>query len=216
MKDKNLNLIDHPLLSHQLTCLRSYKTKPPEFREIMGEISRILAYEAIRDLKINKVEVQTPLEESNGFEVSENVVVVSILRSGNVMGESLLKLLPFASMGHIGIYRDKFIHNTVEYYFRLPPSVKGSRILLLDPLCATGDTAVASLDRLKDYEVGEISLLSILISEEARQKLQEKHPEVKIYALSRERALSSDGYLLPGIGDAGDRLYGTAETEQQK
>ena len=145
-----------------------------------------------------------------GQAVTDDLVIVSILRAGNGMLEGLLRMLPFSRVGHIGIYRDKFVGNTVEYYFRLPDEVKGKQILLADPLIATADTAVAAIDRLKEYEVGPIRFVTLLASPEGLRKLEEHHPDVEIFSLSIERGLTEKGYILPGLGDAGDRLYGTS------
>lgn len=203
-------VLNHPLLQHDLTKLRDVSTTPVEFRHVMEQLSSLLAYEMTRDLELSPCEVQTPLERTMGSSVSDDLVIVSILRAGNGMLEGLLKMLPFSRVGHIGIYRDKFIGNTVEYYFRLPDKVAGKKILLADPLIATGDTALAAIDRLKEYEVGHIRFVSILASPQGVAKLKEHHPDVEIYTLSMERELTEKGYILPGLGDAGDRLYGTA------
>lgn len=210
MSDRNCVILDHPVLQHHLTELRDRATEPPRFRRILGEISRFIAYEATRDLPSRKCDVETPMEKMKGAPaVSTDLLIVSVMRAGNGMLDSTLDLLPFAQVGHIGIYRDKFLNSTVEYFFRVPESAAGEPALLLDPLLATGDTAVSAIQRLKDYGVGEIRVLSLLASEQGLAKLYEAHPEVKVFCLSVERALNDSGYLLPGIGDAGDRLYGT-------
>ena len=208
--DLGCRVLKHPLLQHNLTKLRDVSTPPVEFRRVMEQLSALLAYEITRDIAVSKCDVQTPLELTSGEMVTDDLVIVSILRAGNGMLEGLLRMLPFSRVGHIGIYRDKFIGNTVEYYFRLPDQVKGKNILLADPLIATGDTAIAAIDRLKDYEVGAIRFLSLLASPEGLLKLREHHPDVEIYSLSVERELTDKGYILPGLGDAGDRLYGTS------
>ena len=202
-------ILKHPLLQHNLTKLRDVRTPPVEFRRVMEQLSSLLAYEMTRDLEVSECGVETPLEKTTGLSVSDDIVIVSILRAGNGMLDGLLRMLPFSGVGHIGIYRDKFIGNTVEYYFRLPEKVKGKKILLTDPLIATGDTALAAIERLKEYEVGAIRFVSILASPQGVKKLKENHPDVEIYTLSLERELTDKGYILPGLGDAGDRLYGT-------
>ncbi|MBT6180064.1 MAG: uracil phosphoribosyltransferase [Deltaproteobacteria bacterium] len=203
-------ILNHPILQHNLTKLRNRETKPVDFRRVMDQLSALLAYEITRDISVSQEPVTTPLEETKGAVVSDDLVIVSIMRAGNGMLDGLLRMLPFSRVGHIGIYRDKFIGNTVEYYFRLPDEVKGRKILLADPLIATGDTAVASIDRLKEYGVESIRFVSLLASPEGLAHLYDHHPDVEVYTLSVERELSSDGYILPGLGDAGDRLYGTA------
>ena len=205
-----LTLLDHPVLKHKLGFLRDKKTGSHEFREIMREISRLLAYEATRDLKTYADKVDTPL--TNGAEVErieEPPVVVSIMRAGNGMIDGILQTLPICSAGHIGIYRDKFINNTVEYYFKIPDSIKGRTVLLADPLLATGDTAIACIDRLKQYNVDKIKMLCILVGPKGLERLHHFHPDVEIVALAKEEGLNDEGYLLPGIGDAGNRLYQT-------
>ena len=143
--------------------------------------------------------------------MNENVALISIMRAGNGMLEGMMKLLSYASVGHVGIYRDKFINTTVEYYFRVPNDIEKRKVILLDPLLATGDTASAAIARLKEYGVKEIRFVTILASKQGIERLIKDHPEISIYTLSVEPELTADGYLLPGIGDAGDRLYGTIE-----
>lgn len=205
---KKYTQIEHPVISHKLSFLRDAKTGSQEFRGIMNEMSRLIAYEATRDLKTCSIDIETPLAKTQVDRIEESPMLVSIMRAGNGMIDGILSVLPFASAGHIGIYRDKFIGNTVEYYFKLPEEPKGRTVLLLDPLVATGDTAVACLDRLKQYDVGKIKLLSILVSPQGLEKIHHFHPDVEIVAAAKEESLTENGYLLPGIGDAGDRLYG--------
>ena len=208
---EKLTIINHPVLQHKLTLLRNKQTKSCEFRRLLNEISGLLAYESTRELALQAVDIETPLEKMQGREVKDPPIVVSIMRAGNGMLDGLLTMLPFAGAGHIGIYRDRFIQNTVEYYFRLPKKSAGKQVLLADPLLATGDTAIACIDRLKQYGVGKITMLCVLVSEQGIQKLHHFHPDVHILALSKERDLNADGHLLPGVGDAGDRLYKTKD-----
>jgi uracil phosphoribosyltransferase len=203
----NFKLVDHPILKHKLSFLRDKNTSSSEFRSIIKEMSRLLAYEATKEMKVTSMTVETPVATANVERIQENPIIVSIMRAGNGMLEGLLSLLPFASAGHIGIYRDKFIKNTVEYYFKLPDDAKGRPILLADPLLATADTAIACVDRLKQYEVGPIKMLCILVSPEGLKRLNHFHPDVEVYGVSIEEGLTKDGYLLPGLGDAGNRLY---------
>lgn len=209
MKFKNLRLVSHPVIQHKLTVLRDKQTGPMAFRQIIEEVSQLLAYEATHDLKTKQVEVETPLEKTQSDQISESVVLVAVLRAGAGMLSGMLKILPFATAGHIGIYRDKFIKSTVEYYLRLPKELEGKKVILLDPLLATGDTACAAVDRLKEHGAQYIRYVCILASPEGLQKLEEFHPDVEVIALNVERALDERGYLLPGVGDAGDRLYDT-------
>lgn len=206
----NLKLVDHPLLRHKLGILRDKTSSTQEFREITKEISRILAYEAMRDWKeMETFEVETPMAKTKVEKIKNAPLIIAIMRAGNPVQDAVLSMMPFASAGHIGIYRDKFIKNTVEYYFKIPKDHEGRTVFLCEPLVATADTSVAAIDRLKSYNVGPIKLLSILASPEGLAKLQEFHPDVTVYALSKELGINELGYLMPGLGDAGDRLYGT-------
>ena len=206
---KNLTLVDHPILRHSLTVLRDRKTDSAAFRRNLHEITRLVAYEASRDLATGTVEIETPLAKTISETVDETPIVVSIMRAGNAMLDAVLSVMPFAAAGHIGIYRDKFINNTVEYYLKLPEGAKGRRIFVVDPLLGTGDTAVACIDRLNTYEVGPITFICVLCSKPGLEKLFHFHPDVKVYALAVEPELNAAGYLIPGLGDVGARLYKT-------
>lgn len=207
---KNLRELNHPLLLHKLGHLRDKNTKSAEFRNLTHEIAGALAYEAMRGWSdLETVQVETPISPAKVSRITKPPVAVAILRAGNGMLDGVLNMIPIASAGFIGIYRDKFIHNTVEYYFKLPADVKGRKILLCDPLIATSDTMLASIDRLKSYNVGKIQVLSILVSDHALKRLEHFHPDVEIFALSVEKEMNENGYLIPGLGDAGDRLYQT-------
>lgn len=207
---KNLQILEHPLLQHKLGFLRDKNTYSADFRNLTTEVSKMLAYEAMRDWKhVNQIQVETPLAPAKVTRITNAPVAVAILRAGNGMLDGVLQMIPIASAGFIGIYRDKFIQNTVEYYFKLPADVKGRDILLCDPLIATADTMIAAIDRLKSYHVGRIQVLSFLVSETALERMNHFHPDVKIFALSVEKEMTENGYLLPGLGDAGDRLYQT-------
>lgn len=209
MKGKLIH-VEHPLLKHKLGYLRDKRTESNDFRELVKEISRILAYEVMRDWKeFDHVEIETPIAKTKIDRIINPPIVASVMRAGNGMLDAVLSMLPFASVGHIGIYRDKFIHTTVEYYIKMPLNCKGKTVLLCDPLLATGDTMIASLDRLKNYEVGKIKILCILASDVGLKRVQEFHPDVDIYYLNIEKELNEQGYLVPGLGDAGDRLYQT-------
>jgi uracil phosphoribosyltransferase len=205
-----VNVLSHPLLKHKLGYLRDKNTGSSEFREIIKEISRILAHEVMRDWKdMRTVEIETPLAKTQVERIQNAPVVVSVMRAGNGMLDPVLSMIPFASAGFIGIYRDKFIHNTVEYYFKMPADIKGKLAILCDPLVSTADTMIAAIDRLKSYEVNKIKILTILISEYAIEKIHNFHPDVDIYTLNIEKEINDLGYLVPGLGDAGDRLYQT-------
>lgn len=207
---KNLTVLKHPLLQHKLGYLRDKNTSSAEFRDLVKEISRILAHEVMRDWKdIRTVDIETPIARTQVERIVNAPVVVSIMRAGNGMLDAVLSMIPFASTGFIGIYRDKFIHSTVEYYFKMPAEIQGKEAILCDPLVATADTALAAIERLKSYEVGSIKILTILISEHGVKRIGELYPDVHIYTLNVEKEMNELGYLVPGLGDAGDRLYQT-------
>jgi len=205
----HLHVIQHPLFQHKLGILRNRNTSSYEFRTVFSELSGLLAYEATKDLALKDDPIETPLEKTVVRRVAEEVVIACILRAGEGMLDGFLRAIPFAQVGHIGIYRDKNMENTVEYYFKMPKEVRGKKIFLLDPLLATGDTALAALDRLKQYQVGPIKLITIFSSEVGLNKVRAEHPDVEIFTCSVERELDDHGYLRPGVGDAGDRLFRT-------
>jgi uracil phosphoribosyltransferase len=205
-----LKVLNHPLLAHKLGHLRDKNTNGSDFRNLMQEIAKSLTYEAMRDWdETDLIEVETPIAKTRVTRIMNPPIAVAILRAGNGMLDGVLSMLPVASAGFIGIYRDKFIQNTVEYYFKLPAKPEGRQILLCDPLIATADTMIAAIDRLKSYHVGKIKVLSLLISEHAVKRLEHFHPDVEIYAINVEKEMTENGYLVPGLGDAGDRLYST-------
>lgn len=205
-----VKVIDHPLFKHKLGYLRDKNTNSVEFRRLTAEISTLLAYEAMRDWKdIAEVKIETPIAPAIIQRIINPPVVVSIMRAGNGMLDSILTVIPFASAGFIGIYRDKFIQNTVEYYFKMPEDIKGRMAIICDPLISTADTMIAAIDRLKSYKVKDIKILTILISEFGHQKIHHFHSDVEIFTLSIEKEINEQGYLVPGLGDAGDRLFQT-------
>ncbi|OIQ20618.1 MAG: uracil phosphoribosyltransferase [Bacteriovorax sp. MedPE-SWde] len=206
---KKYTEVKHPVLQHKLSMLRNKDTNSIGFRGLMNELGKFLAYEYSKNLKTENFDIETPLAKTKGVRPTQYPTIVSIMRAGNGMIEGVLETLPFSSAGHIGIYRDKFINNTVEYYFKLPSGSKGRDLLLIDPMLATGDTAIATIDRLKQYEVGKITMMCVLASPQGIERLHHFHPDVEILCLSKEEGLNEQGYLLPGIGDAGDRLYNT-------
>lgn len=209
MSKKNITVVEHPLAQDKLWHLRNKHTAPDNFRRLIGELSHILAYEMTRDFKTKIVKVETPIEATTNKKIVESMALVPIMRAGQAMVDGMLDLMPSCSVGHIGIYRDKFINNTVEYYFRLPKGIEGMRVAVLDPLLATGDTAIAAITRLKEYNVGSIVFVAILVAEEGLLKFNKAHPDVHVYTLSIEPRINSDGYIAPGLGDAGDRIYGS-------
>lgn len=208
--NSKVKVIDHPLLRHKLGYLRDKNTYSQDFREIVKEISKVLVYEAMRDWQhMERIAIETPIAKTEAQRIVRAPVVVSIMRAGNGMLDGALSMLPFASTGFIGIYRDKFIHNTVEYYFKMPQDIKGKDVLLCDPLIATADTMIAAIDRLKNYGVGQIKVISILSSQTGLNKVHHYHPDVEVYTVNIETEMNDMGYLVPGLGDAGDRLFQT-------
>ena len=199
---------DHPIIKQKLGLLRNKNTPSDSFRSNMRELGKLLAYEVLRDFKVSGASVETPLRKTEVSKLTELPAVVSIMRAGNILMEGVLELIPEAKCGLLGIYRDKFINNTVEYYFRLPKDVENSPIFLLDPMVATGKTEEASIARLKQCGVGKIHFISLLISKSASDYLSKVFPDVQIYCAGVESELDDNGLLIPGIGDVGGRLYG--------
>ncbi len=207
--EKSCHVVKHPVLQHKMTILRRKETRAWDFRKILTEISSYLAYAVTADIRVANQDIETPIEKSSEPHVAESLLVVSIQRAGSGMLEGFLQTLPFAKVGHIGIYRDKNIGSTVEYYFRIPNDSVGQKVILVDPMLATGDSAVAAINRLKDYDVGPIRLACIVAAPEGIQKVKEAHPDVEIYTTTVDRGLNAKGYIMPGLGDAGDRLFDT-------
>lgn len=199
----------HPLVAHKLTKLRDKDTKPKKFRELIREIGALLAYEATLDLQTDPVEVQTPLEPSPGSELVEKIGLMPILRAGLGMVEGVWELMPSAEVWHLGLYRDEETLKPVEYYNKLPVEPTVSVCLVLDPMLATGGSAVAVVDILKDWGVKRIKFVGVIAAPEGIQALHDKHPDVPVHIGVIDRALNEHGFILPGLGDAGDRQFGT-------
>jgi len=205
-----LTVVDHPLVQHKVALLRDKGTNTRDFKELVAELGMLLAYEATRDLPTAEIPVQTPLEKTTGRQVDgKNLILVPILRAGLGFVDGITRLIPTARVGHVGLYRD---HDTLEphhYYFKLPPSGPATRWLLLDPMLATGGSAVAAVQKLKDAGAKDIRFLCLVAAPEGVKALTSAHPDLKIYAAALDRQLNDVGYILPGLGDAGDRLFGT-------
>lgn len=199
----------HPLVKHKLSRLRDINTNPKKFRELIREISALMAYEATADLSIRPRTVQTPLAETGGFELEEKIGLVPILRAGLGMVEGVWGLMPSAEVWHIGLYRDESTLKPVEYYNKLPVEPTVSVCLILDPMLATGGSAVATVDVLKRWGVNKIKFVGIIGAPEGIRLMQLNHPEVPIYLAAIDERLNEHGYILPGLGDAGDRQFGT-------
>jgi uracil phosphoribosyltransferase len=205
----NLTVLTHPLIQHKVTLLRSQETGKKLFKELMDELATLMAYEVTRDLPQEDIEVRTPLERTMGTQVSGwKVVVVPILRAGLGMVDGFLRIIPNARVGHIGLYRNEETLKPVEYYFKTPDP-EGREFFLLDPMLATGGSASAAVEFLKKRGAGKIRLLCIVAAPEGVSRMQQAHPDVMVYAAALDRGLNEVGYIVPGLGDAGDRLFGT-------
>ena len=206
----NLNVVDHPLLKHKLTYLRSEETTTDSFRRLVREISQMLAYEVTRDLPTELITIRTPIAEISSPVISgKKQCIVSILRAGNGMLDGMLELLPAARVGHIGLYRDPETLEPVEYYFKVPEDIADRIVIVVDPMLATGNSAVAALNRLKEYGVTSAKLVCLLAAPEGVAAMLRQHPDVMITAASLDERLNEHGYIVPGLGDAGDRIFGT-------
>ena len=205
-----LTVVDHPLVRHKMTLLRDRETSTKTFKELVDEIAMLMAYEATSDLAVEPVPVDTPLESTSGWAVSgKKLVLVPILRAGLGMVEGILRLIPSARVGHIGLYRDHDTLEPVDYYFKVPGDAEARDFLLLDPMLATGGSATAAVSSLKRAGAQRIRLLCLVAAPEGVRRLAESHPDVHVLAAALDRELNASGYILPGLGDAGDRLFGT-------
>lgn len=210
MDDKNFHLIDHPLVQHKLSLMRDKNTKTHEFRTLLREISLLMGYEVLRDLPTKEVEVETPLEIMKTKKLAgKKLCIVSILRAGNGFVDGLLELVPLARVGHIGLYRDPDTLVPVEYYLKFPEDLANRQTVVVDPMLATGHSAVAALDRVKAHDATNIRFLCLIAAPEGIKAVRESYPDIPIYAAALDRNLNDHGYILPGIGDAGDRIFGT-------
>lgn len=202
--------INHPLIAHKLTLMRLKETSSGKFRTLLHEISLLLTYEVTRDLPLNYENIETPLATMQAPVLEgKKIAFVSILRAGNGLLEGMLQLIPSARVGHIGLYRDPKTLMAVEYYFKLPEHLEDRDVIVVDPMLATGHTAIAAVSRLKEVGPKSIRFLCLLASPEGLAAFHEEHPDVTVYTASIEERLNTHGYILPGLGDAGDRLYGT-------
>ncbi|HEY8190317.1 MAG TPA: uracil phosphoribosyltransferase [Micavibrio sp.] len=208
--NKNAHVIDHPLIRHKLALLRDKNTSTNEFRDLLREVSMLMGYELLRDLPTEAVEIETPLEKTTAQMLSgKKLCIVSILRAGNGFLDGLLELVPSARVGHIGLYRDPDRLIPVEYYLKFPEDLSTRQVIIVDPMLATGHSAVAAIDRVKDQDVADIKFLCLVASPKGLETLMEAHPDVSVYTAAIDRELDGNGYILPGIGDAGDRIFGT-------
>jgi len=207
---QNLTVVDHPLVQHKLSFMRDKTTPSAHFRQLLGEIAQLLAYEATRDLPLEMREVETPLQSMQSPYLSgKKLALVSILRAGNGMLDSLLHLIPSARVGFVGLYRDEETLKPVQYYFKVPEDISERDVLAIDPMLATGNSSVAAIDLLKAAGARRITFLCLLAAPEGVARMQEAHPDVRINTASLDECLNEQGYIVPGLGDAGDRMFGT-------
>jgi len=207
---KNVHILDHPLIRHKIAIIRDKNTNTKQFREIIAELSTLMAYESFKDVPTQEIEVETPLEKTKQTIIKENTIaLVPILRAGLGMVDGVLTLFPAAKIGHIGLYRDEETLEPQEYYCKLPKNIEDKVVMVLDPMLATGGSAVSAIKMLKKHGCKKIKFMCIIAAPEGIEKLATEYPDIEIYASTIDRCLNENGYILPGLGDAGDRIFGT-------
>ena len=208
--DKNIHIMTHPLIQHKVSLIRDKNTKVKEFREMVSEIAMLMCYDATRDFKTVEVEIETPVATAKTPVLAgKDIAIVPILRAGMGMVDGILTLIPNAKVGHIGLYRDPQTHLPVEYYFKMPQDISERTVILLDPMLATGGSASAAIDCLKARGCREILLMNLVAAPEGIEVVSKNHPDVDIYVAAVDEKLNEQAYIVPGLGDAGDRLFGT-------
>ncbi len=208
--DNLVTQIEHPLIQHKLTLMRQKETSTAKFRQLLEEISLLLAYEVTRELPLEKVLIETPFATMEApMLTGKKLVLISIMRAGQGILDGMLKLIPSARVGHIGLYRDPRMLMPVEYYFKVPKDVSERDMLIVDPMIATGNTAIAAVHRLKETQPQSIKFVCLLAAPEGIKSFHEEHPDVPIFTAAIDEKLDEHGYILPGLGDAGDRMFGT-------
>ena len=207
--EKQVHIMDHPLILHKISMLRCKDTSVKDFRELAYEIALLMGYEATRDLALTEREVETPLAKTTGRFVDKQVALVPILRAGLGMVDALMSLIPAAKVGHIGLYRDHETLQPVEYYCKLPPDIAERQVLVLDPMLATGGSSAAAIDFIKKRGAKRIKLMCFIASPEGVEVVTKAHPDVEVFCGIVDERLNENGYIVPGLGDAGDRLFGT-------
>ena len=209
-KYKNVTVLDHPLIRHKLAIIRSKDTDTKQFREIIKELAMLMAYESFKEVPTQVIEVETPLEKTTQTVVKENsIAIVPILRAGLGMVDGILSLFPVAKVGHIGLCRNEETLEPEEYYCKLTPNIEEKVVMVIDPMLATGGSAVDAINKLKERGCKKIKFLSIIAAPQGVDKVAKAHPDVEIYVSTLDRTLNEHGYILPGLGDAGDRIFGT-------
>lgn len=210
MFDEKVHVLDHPLLQHKLSILRDKNTGVKEFREIVSEVAALECYEATRDLPLEDVEIETPMTKGKFKSIAgKKLAIVPILRAGLGMVDGILNLIPSAKVGHIGLYRDEETHEPHEYYCKLPSPIDQRTIVVTDPMLATGGSGAAAVDFIKQHGGKHIKFMSIIAAPEGLKRLHEAHPDIHIYVGHLDRCLNANAYICPGLGDAGDRIFGT-------
>ncbi len=205
-----VHVLDHPLLQHKLSILRDENTGVKDFREVVGEIATLMCYEATRDLPLQPVEVQTPVAKAVVKQIAgKKLAIVPVLRAGLGMVDGILTLIPSAKVGHIGLFRDPETLDPVKYYCKMPTDIAEREVIILDPMLATGGSAAAAITFVKEYGVKQIKLMNILAAPEGIERVRKEHPDVEIYVAAVDKCLNDHGYIVPGLGDAGDRIFGT-------
>lgn len=208
--DSNVFIFDHPLIQHKISLLRDKRTTTKEFRELVGELAMLMAYEVTRDLPLKEVEIETPVAIAKTKVLAgKKLAIVPILRAGLGMVDGMLNLIPMAKVGHIGLYRDPNTLEPVEYYCKLPDDVTEREIVILDPMLATGGSASAAVSFLKERGISHIKFMCLIAAPEGIARLQKDHPDVPIFCAAKDPKLNEHAYIVPGLGDAGDRLFGT-------
>jgi uracil phosphoribosyltransferase len=206
----NVHVIDHPLVQHKLSLMRNKEASTNSFRRLLNELSMLMAYEVTRDVPTQQVEIETPLETTMTSVIDgKKLVFVSILRAGTGILDGMLSVVPGARVGHIGLYRDPKTLTAVEYYFKMPEKMQERDVIVVDPMLATGNSAIAAVERLKELNPKSIKFVCLLTCPEGVRALQQAHPDVPIFTAAIDRQLNDHGYILPGLGDAGDRMFGT-------
>lgn len=209
-ENKNVMVMNHPLIQHKISLLRDKNTNSKEFRELISEVTRLMCYEALRDLPLKEVEVETPITTTKTKVLAErHLAFIPILRAGLGMVEGVMSLIPTARVGHIGLYRDPETLSPVEYYCKLPCDISERDVIVLDPMLATGGTTIDAISRIKKQNPKTIKFMCILASPQGIKALTQTHPDVKIYCAAKDEGLNEHGYIVPGLGDAGDRIFGT-------
>ena len=205
-----VHVLDHPMLQHKLSVLRDKNTGDKDFREIVSEIAVLMCYEATRDLPLQEVEIETPVAKTTARQIAgKKMAIVPILRAGLGMVEGILTLVPLAKVGHVGLFRDPETLEPVKYYCKMPSDIAERDVIILDPMLATGGSASAAITFVKEYGVKNIKLMNILAAPEGIDRVRRDHPDVEIYVAAVDEKLSEHGYIVPGLGDAGDRIFGT-------